>query len=81
LVFGFTGCSIGFLAEIVLKSIAKCLPFLFLLSLQDLFQSPVVNIRRRHVPDSVVLAPLVMELDELPQGRTKLAGARVHQLV
>jgi len=46
------------LAKIVLKSIVKCLPFLFLPSLQDLFSSPVVHIRRRHVPDSFAIAPV-----------------------
>ena len=81
MVFGFTGYSIGFLAEIVLKSIVKCLPLLFLPSLQDLFSSLVVNIRWRHVPDSFVIAPLVIKLDELCQRRTQLLGARVHQQV
>jgi hypothetical protein len=65
LVFGFTGCSIDFLAEIVLKSIVKCLLFLFLPPLEDLFSPPVAHLRQGPVSDSFVIAPLFAKLDEL----------------
>ena len=71
----------GSLAEIVLKSFVKRLLFLRLPSLEDFFPPPVVDIGRRHVADSLVIPPVVVELDEPRQGSTQFLRAGIHQQI
>jgi hypothetical protein len=47
----------GFLAEIVLESFAKCPSLLFLPSVQDFFPPPVVHIRRGNFSATDLVSP------------------------
>jgi hypothetical protein len=77
----FTGYSNRFLAEIVLKSLVECLPFLFLPSPQDLFPASVVHARRGHVADPFMVPVVVVERNELRHSCPQLLRAGVHQQV
>jgi len=54
--------------HIVMESAADRSPFLFLPPLEDFFSSTVVDIGRRDVSDSFVVALVVVKLDELRHG-------------
>jgi len=61
------------LSAIVLELLVERPPFLFLLAFQDFFGPPARQIGPTDVPDSLMVAPLVVELDECPDGRKQLA--------
>lgn len=69
------------LDAIVREPLIECLSFLFLPALQDFFPSPVVHIGWSDVPDSFVIPPLVVELDELRDGRAQFLRTGPHQQI
>ena len=62
------------LGAMVLEPLIECLPFLFLPAFQDFFSPSVVHIRWSDVSDSFVIAPLVLELGKLRDGRAQFFG-------